>query len=64
MLTNNDHWFLIQKYRRFSSIVQILTIIRSEMLALVQGRLLLLRAENATLLTETTQAAGRWQLVS
>ena len=31
-LTNNDRWFLIQLYRWFPSILQILTIIRPEML--------------------------------
>jgi hypothetical protein len=29
-LTNNDRWFLIQLYRWFPSILQVLTIIRSE----------------------------------
>src|SRR5277367_5189671 len=30
--TNNDRWFLIQLYRRFPSILQVLTIIRPETL--------------------------------
>jgi len=29
-LTNNDRWFFIQLYRWFSSILQVLTIIRLE----------------------------------
>ena len=31
-LTNNDRWFFIQLYRWFPSILQVLTIIRSETL--------------------------------
>src|ERR1700730_14347749 len=31
-LTNHDRWFLIQLYRRFPSILQILTVIRPETL--------------------------------
>ena len=31
-LTNNDRWFFIQPYRRFPSILQVLTIIRPETL--------------------------------
>src|SRR6202044_240018 len=31
-LTNHDHWFLIQLYRWFPSILQVLTIIRPETL--------------------------------
>src|SRR5271156_7055137 len=31
-LTNNDRWFFIQPYRWFPSILQVLTIIRSETL--------------------------------
>ena len=31
-LTNNDRWFFIQLYRRFPSILQVLTIIRPETL--------------------------------
>jgi hypothetical protein len=31
-LTNNDRWFFIQLYRWFPSILQVLTIIRPEML--------------------------------
>ena len=34
-LTNHDHWFLIQLYRWFPSILQVLTIIRPE--TLVRG---------------------------
>src|SRR6202140_5450639 len=43
-LTNNDRWFLVQLYRWFPSILQVLTIIRPETLALAQGRLSLLLA--------------------
>jgi len=31
-LTNNDRWFFVQLYRRFPSILQVLTIIRPETL--------------------------------
>ena len=31
-LTNNDRWFLIQLYRRFPSILKVLTVIRPETL--------------------------------
>ena len=31
-LTNNDHWFFIQLYRWFPSILQVLTIVRPETL--------------------------------
>src|ERR1035438_1050961 len=31
-LTNNDRWFLIQLYRRFPSILNVLTIVRPETL--------------------------------
>src|SRR5882724_9595790 len=43
-LTNHDRWFFIQLYRWFPSILQVLTIIRPETLALAQGRLSLLLA--------------------
>jgi hypothetical protein len=36
-LTNNDRWFFIQLYRRFPSILQVLTIIRPETLVRWHG---------------------------
>src|SRR3990170_7159955 len=44
-LTNSDRWFLIQLYRWFPSILQVLTIIQPETLVrLASGRLSLLLA--------------------
>jgi hypothetical protein len=36
-VTNGDGWFLIQRYRCFPSILQVLTIIRPEMLPVEHG---------------------------
>src|SRR6266403_2903120 len=43
-LTNHDRWYFIQLYRRFQSILTVLTIIRRDARALAQGRLSLLLA--------------------
>jgi hypothetical protein len=43
-LTNNDRWFLIQLYRWFPSILQVLTHPARDTGALAQGRLSLLLA--------------------
>jgi hypothetical protein len=38
-LTNTDRWFFVQLYRWFPSILQVLTIIQPETVALASGRL-------------------------
>src|ERR1700675_462454 len=38
-LTNNDRWFLVQMYRWFPLILEVVTIVRPETLVLASGRL-------------------------